>query len=213
MLPRSARSVCGSAGVIGLTWSNEGRAGFTTIDPPYPGEASIEQVFEHGYGGDFTASGLDFDNGSIQALRLDDDDDQVFDDGSVTFGAEARAAFASLSQTCGYVPGDSGGSFAVTAEAGPITLDGPFRLARRGPNGEITSRNADNPDDADHMVTYSIVGLPQPTLMVFFEDRTIDSDDDFQDMVVELRESLVPTPAAFTAGLALLGVCALRRRR
>src|SRR5450432_1780241 len=60
-----------------------------------------------------------------------------------------------------------------------------LRWARGGDNGVFSSRNSDNPDHADHMVTYRIDGLSDAssgmiTWLLFWEDQaTTDKGADF----------------------------------
>lgn len=73
-----------------------------------------------------------------------------------------------------------------------------------------SSRNVDNPDMADHMVTFEIVrdtGHPQNTIgnyVIAWEDSD-GFDNDFNDVVVEVSGlQPVPEPEAWT--LALIGI-------
>ncbi len=217
------------AAVMGLGLS-QARAATTTVQPPAAGEDSHEQIFEQHYGGDFLQVGNNFTNGTITANRIDDDNDQIWNiDHAVD--AQVQAVFADLNQKFGYIPGDSGtlGDFVqlfnVTGDEtdgytvngkARVKIDGDFKWARRGGNGTASSKNTDNPDDIDHLVSYEITGLdaPEPVYMLFFEDLYQSNnqyDSDFNDLVVEVAS--VPTPGAFGAGLALLGVAGLVRRR
>lgn len=89
-----------------------------------------------------------------------------------------------------------------------------------GSNSTIgqTSRDADNRDQLDHMVTYhvQVAGRDLPIWLLFWEDlpgpASGVSDRDFNDLVVMLTVIPLPGPAAM--GLAgLLGLAAVRRRR
>src|SRR4051812_9425037 len=55
--------------------SSDARAGFTPINfshsPRNSREATHEQILEHTYGGDFTADGMNFSNGSVTVTRID----------------------------------------------------------------------------------------------------------------------------------------------
>lgn len=202
-------------------------AATTPIQPPRAGEASHGDIFAHWYGGTFVlqANGRDFSNGSVTAIRIDDSLDTLFTtDG---FDATARAVFADFSQTFGYLPGPSGGSFvslfdvvsdgyAAAGSAAGVVINGEFRFARDGNKGVLASSlPADNADLIDHLVTYRVTGLGNPVLMLFWEDlHAAGSDFDYNDLVVEVNGArIVPTPAAVGAGLAMMTVGLLRRRR
>lgn len=218
----------GSASALSLMTSSAMGA-FTTVNPPAPGEDSHREILSQVYGafgGEFTADGVNFTNGTLTAERIDDDFDQVWAD--LNFTARGLASFADFSQTFGYLPGSSGGDFVELFELGgdeyavsgevSTTIDGEFRFARNGNRGILASSNPDdNPGDNDHVVTYLLTGegVSGSIWVLFFEDRR-NFDFDYQDLVVEVREAgafIIPTPAAFAAGLAMMGVAAVRRRR
>src|SRR5438034_10991527 len=75
-------------------------ASLTTVKASKPSEMGIEQILEGTYGGNFSASGNDFTNGSITAHRIDDDLDQVWTGG--TFDITAKAKFSGYTQSLGY---------------------------------------------------------------------------------------------------------------
>ncbi len=210
--------------------ASQAMASTTTVQPPAAGEDSHEQIFENVYGGDFVQAGNDFTNGTITATRIDDDNDQIWNL-TKAVNTHARAVFASLNQTFGYIPGADGtlgdfvklfdvtgtgtNGYTVGGQA-QVELTGDFKWARQGSNGTASSENADNPDSIDHLVSYEISGIdaPKPIFMLFFEDlyqNNGEYDADYNDLVVEVAS--VPTPGAFGAGLALLGVAGLVRRR
>jgi hypothetical protein len=110
------------------------QAGFTTINPPHPGEDSHQQIFDQIYGGTFSpfgSRGVDFSNGFIVAQRVDDvigpdgegvplimnrgptggddDTDQLWR--AAFTGAVAEAKFAAFDQNFGYFDGPSGGNY------------------------------------------------------------------------------------------------------
>lgn len=219
------QAMMAGAGCVTIGAAGSAGAGFTTIAPPFIGEVGHEQVLESVFGGDFVASGLDFTNGTVTATRVNDDDNQLFT--IPVLDAEAEAVFASLDQTFGYLPGPSGGDFvtifdvsgqdfAVTGSVSGLTIeDQPFRFARMGVNGVDSSLDADN-GGLDKLVTYEIGGLDTDgaVTLLFFEDILgTAADDDFQDLVVKVTARPIPTPAAFGAGVVLLGALTLRRRR
>jgi MYXO-CTERM domain-containing protein len=96
-----------------------------------------------------------------------------------------------------------------------VSLSSSFRWAFKdlSTNQLLTSRNSDNPSGAaDQMATYRITGssVTGTKWLLVWEDRTSNSDRDFNDSAIEV--SSVPTPGA----LALCGIAALtlgRRRR
>ena len=211
-------------------------AEFTPVSPPGLHTKSHEAIFENFYGGDFVQTGgnlLSFTNGSITATRVDDDDDQTFTLG--TFNAIEIASFAALSQTFGYKPGEAGtGGMLIelldvaggenddpaNITVGPVMTEGPIRFVRSGANGMTgSSAPSENAGGADRLVTYAISGpgISDPTFGLFFEDRKPGgSDEDFNDLVVIVSAdpfTVVPTPSAAFAGLGLLGLVGLRRRR
>lgn len=205
-------------------------AAFTGVNAPYPGEASHGEILSTVYGGTFSADGENFVNGSgVVATRIEDGGDELFD--SSVISADARAVFADHDQSFGYIDGESGGSFTelfsvsgygfgASGTTAGTSIEGPFRFARNGSEGILASSQAtDNPDDADQMVTYLISGegIGEPIYALFFEDNAFGvADRDFQDLVVEVRgigATIIPTPAAFGAGLVMLGGAALRRRK
>ncbi|MEM6393974.1 MAG: hypothetical protein AAF797_14485 [Planctomycetota bacterium] len=219
------KAMAAGAGLAVLGSASMAHAGFTTIAPPFPGEALHEEIFQETFGGDFMQVGLDFTNGTITATRVSDDDNQLFV--IPVIDAEVEAVFASLDQTFGYLPGPSGGDFVtifevdgnafdVTGSVSGLTIeDQPFRFARMGINGLDSSLEADN-GGLDKLVTYEITGLDtdDTVTMLFFEDILgTSADDDFQDLVVKVTARPIPNPAAFGAGVVLLGALVLRRRR
>ena len=194
--------------------------GTTTIQAPPAGEASHLDIFNSVYGGGFVADGLNFSNGSLVAQRIDDDLDQSFDLNG--FDARAVGKFADLDQSFGYLD-DSGDYVELFTESGDgfdtegsiegVSVNSPAVFARKGVNGLVSSDVASNTDGRDHLVTYQILGLSdQPVYVLFFEDLFgTEVDDDFQDLVVEVRSA--PSPAAALSGLVLIGGLCIRRRR
>lgn len=109
-------------GVIGISSICE--AGFTTVfAPTAAGEVGHVDILNGIYGGTFSASGVDFSNGSITATRIHDFDDSDGHSGSLNLLADsdvgvndqvwhdgiamlnARARYASYSQHFGYFQG------------------------------------------------------------------------------------------------------------
>jgi len=217
--------------------SSDVRAGFTPINfshsPRNSREATHEQILEHTYGGDFTADGVNFSNGSVTVTRIDDSADQTWTQQASS--ARAVAAFAKHKQAFGYFQGDSGGSFNKLFEVsgnqfdvdGSVTdsrLDGSIRFGRNENIGRaFSSLAAENRDGKDHLVSYKVSGpdnLQAPTYLLFWEDKWgKNSDFDFNDLVVEVSTAgqplLIPLPPAAwsgIAGLAMLGLLTASKR-
>jgi hypothetical protein len=159
-----------------------------------------------------------------------DDTDQTWR--AAFTNAVAEAKFAAYEQNFGFFDGVSGGTYqqlfrvqgeqyGVTGEAVlPILPTQTIRWGRGGEGRILSSRNADNADGEDHMVTYQILPASmgegeEPVLrwLVFWEDilRGEQHEDfDFNDLVVEITAIPEPASGGLVGLLALLG---LRRRR
>jgi hypothetical protein len=201
---------------------------FTNIEPPPAGEHTHRMILNRVYGFEFVPDGLNFVNAALglEAIRVSDDDDQIWNFGGMPFHAEAKAVFAQFGQAFGIKPGASGDEFEaafdvtgrrydVQGSAKFVQPEGDFRFARLGDQGvaPASSLASENPGGRDHMVTYQIFGLRDlPTFLLFFEDlEEFRIDEDYNDLVVEIR--VIPTPAAFGAGVAMIGGLLFRRRR
>lgn len=227
-----------------LALSGVASATFTNVCPPPHGESGHADILKSIYGGSFTKSGVNFNNGLISAQRLIDSavaapsslSNPLGGDtrwtGPSIFDLTVRAKFAGHSHTFGWIDGASGGTFqpllATAPNGGTNKLEvtgGEFRWALRDDtSGRLfTSNIKDNTPPVkgfkamDHLVTYRITGqgITQPTWALFWEDLAKDqcTDCDYNDAVLVISASPIPTPA--TAGLAALGclVMAGRRRR
>ena len=204
-----------------LCLSGVGEAAATTIQLNPGGEPSLA-----------TPGGiLDTLYGLSNLTRIDDESDQLWDNPG-TIEATALAKYSSYSQAFGYLPGDSGGSFvelfSVTADGQQSSTPISFTIATSGaifrwaddPNGAETapgfwsSFQDDNGDGLDHMVTFQITGTAGHSgntlgaYVLAFEDLPGGGDNDYNDLVVEVRMIAPPLTTAVPApgSLALLAV-------
>ena len=214
----------------------DAHAGFTNVNAPiHATESSHAQILSQAYGGTFSASGVNFGNGTLTAQRLNDDStgsDECW--GNAIFSARAIARFAGAEQTFGVIDGASGAGtlqelFTVTGwgtsvSGSAVDLDlceKTVRFARVGSGNlgdeTFSSLSLDNFGAADQMVSYRLLGGPGGVdrFLLFFEDvgAGLDSDWDFNDLVVELTArpgvNAVPLPPAAWSGLAALATAGL----
>lgn len=220
--------------VVGIAPDAEAAFTFTK---PNANETGVADVLEHVYGGSFDAIGVDYTNadGSVTARRLDDASDQLW---TGTYAAEIVGRFSGYTQAFGQMTTWGFQQLAEIGEEGfntrvsdhfTVTLTQPTALARAGNSGTQSSRDIDNRDGRDHMITYAVDGLPSgaSVWLLFWEDLNAGqkvtkgrSSSDFNDLVVVLRMAdtgvtpvAVPLPPAFGVGLLSLvvGVWAGRR--
>jgi hypothetical protein len=138
------------AGATALAISVSASAGFTTVHAPSaPGEIGHAAILSGVYGGTFSASGVDFSNGSITATRVHDfngfsghsqplnllgtnmgtANDQIWVDGIAHLQAVAR--YAGYNQSFGYYQGSDDPSTGFTSgtlltlSTNPFLGDGP----------------------------------------------------------------------------------------
>lgn len=212
------------------------RAAFT-FTKPNVNEVNVADVLEHVYGGSFDAIGLDYvrEDGVVTARRVDDSADQLW---TGNFVARIVGRFSGYTQAFGLM-GPAG--FQQLAEAPQegfnpnvmdqfmVALSEPTALARAGNSGTQSSRDIDNRDGRDHMITYAIEGVSRgsPVWLLFWEDLNQSarlsrgrSTSDFNDLIVVLRMTdarvtpiAVPLPSAFGVGLAGLVLAAWTGRR
>lgn len=199
---------------------------FTRIHGPAMGESNHAQILSNALGGTFSASGLDFSNGSISAMRNRDSGymshtDQIWAAG--TYNAKIIANEGAYDAEFGYVKGSHGGHFKTLLDAEDIgsmastTRDREFRWAIKVDgflwDSVYTSREHDN-YGKDMMVSYSLYNASNAFIgsVLFFEDKKHHGDKDFNDVAVLL--SVVPAPqAAAMGGLTLLAGFGMTRRR
>lgn len=227
-----ARHRCAIVAGLALTAATAS-AQYTSVSAASGGELGHSQILAHALGGTFNNSGSrDFSNGSVFADRIKDTSwfdstDQIWAAGK--YNAKVVAKEADYSHTFGFVSGKSGNlnsgfqGLLDTDNIGSstsVTLSGDFRWAIKLDQQDggrlFTSRNKDNYNDRDHMVSYALYNNGGNIFgyALFFEDKKHNSDKDFNDVAVLL--TLVPTPQAAAMGLlglGSLGVMAGRRRR
>jgi len=204
------------------------RAGFTPVNQhPPPREPNQEQILEHVYGGNFKSDGVNFSNGTVTAMRIDDADDTTWT--QQVASVRPLANFAKRKQALGFFEDTHGASkplFAVTGSKYDVSggaivpgarLNGEIRAGRyENVERAFSSLPSQNRDHLDHLVSYRLSGpeIEQPTYVLFWEDKLgPKSDFDFNDLVVEVTAKsdplMIPLPPAAWSGLAGLAMIGL----
>jgi hypothetical protein len=222
-----------------LLFADPASAGYTSFEPPPAGERSHAEILSSTYGGSFVPDGLDFSNElDVTAMRITDSGcapeeaqskgcslgpDQIWEISPAV--VTARASDADLTQSFGWNegmgPGGLGPFYAELVDEvlpGPVAIQptGSFLWAIHPSSGDtFWSKDALNPDGADHMLTYLITGLPGPQTvwLTFWEDLPSPGwDADYNDFVIEIR-SVPELGALWLLALGLTATRALRGRR
>ncbi len=159
--------------------------------------------------------------------------DQVWADGSYVASVKARYAPLAGSVSFGYFSGASGGTYQklfdvsgygmnTTGSSGLVNglgKDWRWGEYRTGPGGTNNYSSLQNDNGGkDHMVAYRITGLADEkkwsTWLLFWENTYGGKDNDFNDLVVEVKAAAMPAPGAVILGL--VGLCLVgcyQRRR
>jgi hypothetical protein len=142
-----------------------------------------------------------------------------FSDYTQCFGLFRSGAFIPLMDVFGY-------GFDVTGPTMTTPLGGNFEWGRSGNSGTHSSEDQENGDQRDHLITYEITRLDgrQTTSvwMLFWEDLTWHEGlspkrtyRDYNDLVLEVSAAAapIPLPAGALAGIGLLGLVGVARKR
>ena len=230
-----------SAAVLGAMALGASRAdaGFSVIGKSKKAsEATHQEILQNRFGTTFEQNGESFSGANgINVTRVDDSQDQSFT-GDVN-SVSVIAAFARKSQSFGFFDSTGGyhrllkvegRNFDVTGEAdseNPLSgLGDTVVFGRGGGDPKFSADASQNPDGADHLVTYRVTGanVAPGTTLLFWEDSAgRQADFDYNDLVVEITASgeplLIPLPAAAWSGLSglvglgvLAGYKKVRRR-
>ena len=206
---------------------------FSSIEPSnHPGELNIPQVLNQTYGGNFTllSNGLDYSNGTLTAHRLNDVADRLWNQKITSARAIYDADAANGALSFGILPGATGGTFnslftesgsmtGVTGSASSLNLPNQYRLAISRDGHVFSSKDSDNADGMDRLVTYQVTGPGLGTNQNFllgFEDgpaRPFDYNDAIAVQAaaptIGANSVAIPVPAAVWTGLSGMGAIVL----
>jgi hypothetical protein len=232
------RTAIAAAAVLAASQTAFAAASFTTVNNTGP-EMSQATLLGVIYGGAWAriAGTQSYSNGPLTAFRVADGGlsspiniatsspalvhDTLWQGGPATLTLKAKVA--ADSHTFGFIddsvtPAAGSGYQPLSATTGlnvPLvtTLPADFRWALHDTTTDqiLTSRATDNPTGMDQLITYRIQGhsVASPTWLIAWEDRTSNSDRDFNDAVVEV--TAVPAPGS--AVLMGIGMMLTYRRR
>ena len=201
-------------------------AGTITPIQPSPNEPDLAETLNALYG-------------PAGYFRIDDGQDQIWQAGQLS--VLALSTYASAIQTLGYCIACDGsddvlfspslnvdGVFTIPLTANGsalVAIGAPFTWfddARTQPfTGKVYSDPSMNPNGADYMTTFGVIGRPN-TYVIAFEDwlftENPTSDHDYQDAVFEVTylsapPSAVPEPSALFTLAGGLGAFVWLRRR
>lgn len=192
--------------------------------PNLPSQKGHAGILADLFGGVFVKNGNDYSNGTVNVIRVDDDNDQSYD--FLEWEAHAVARWGLAEQSFGtQADGVLFDSFGFGDATGGQTLGNPggvgIEFNRFGNDFnmvDVSTNPANNADGKDHVITYTweVNGVPaENRYLLFFEDSDDTSewtDTDFNDLVVELIGTPIPEPTSL-ALLGMGGLAMLRRRR
>jgi len=224
-----SRPVCGFAVVLSVLAGSASAADtYSVIHAPPPAENTHGELLARALGGSFSASGLNFSNGSITAVRNKDagglaSTDQVWKAGNYRARLVSGEDYDRVA-SFGYLDRahSNGRPFVSIFDADDIgarallSMEHQFRWAIQRTDGEVFTSMTQDQHGRDMMVSYSLFNALGESIgsMLFFEDRLLTHNKDYNDIAVLL--TLAPTPQAATLGLLGLGgmgILAGRRRR
>jgi hypothetical protein len=205
----------------GSTWGNINTASYTTnsLTLKTSGSSSGQYLVFQRIADEGGSSPLNIHGTGVGA------EDQTFQDGTGAFTFEIK--WAGNSEAFGWYEGNTLNQIFNTSQGDNpgstktlnLSSNFGFYITSPFPNGTTwyseESKNLVNNQTEDHLVTYRvfqydsgnnlIVGQ-QPEWLLAFEDLPLGGGDrDYQDVIVSLKATPVPLPAAAWSGLAMLG--------